>query len=560
MGIFDRFRSRPQAITESRTYSAKEMAEFVYENVPELREAFTRADIELALDDRGWLVPGRQWTAADLDAQTRTTLVAKARLYWLRDPLMKQAVRLWTDYALGTGVSWNSKDPKVKARLEAFTSNRRNSSLLNSEGQRRSSKKLLVDGELFFPIFDATGQGKNDPKIIRRIDCLQITDIICDPDDEEHVLGYRRLTANDKILYYRDWRNDDDDDAMLAEQSDPSTKDKVGNRVEKHCSVYHLPFDTLLKRGNGLLSCNLDWSKEHRRFMEARVAITQALAKFAWKGKVKGGQGIINQLQSKLQSTYAQAGMTMVERHPQTAPGGTWLENAGVDLAPMPRASGAGDARSDGDQLKLMVCAGTGVMLHYYGDPSTGNLATADAMELPMLKMFTSYQTMWTDADRDLASIALDEDPSEPLEIETTAPPILLDDLRKLGFFIAQVAAIFPEIHTDSVLRSMLNSMNVPNIDDVMDEVENKRGELQQQKEQDQAHQLKLAKARGAAGMDPADPDVNQTGGADDPKAGLAQQSNGVPTNPESGYGTTEAAQIKALNRLSRALEEAFAD
>src|ERR1700688_778 len=382
MGIFDRFR-KSQPISESRTYTSKEMPEFVHENVPELREAFTRADIELALDDRGWLVPGRQWTSADLDAQTRTTLVAKARLYWLRDPLMKQAVRLWTDYALGSGVSLNSKDPAIKKRLDAFTSNRRNSSLLNSEGQRRSSKKLLVDGELFFPIFDATGQEKNDPKIIRRIDCLQITDIICDPDDEEHVLGYRRLTAQDKVLYYRDWRNDDDDDALLRDQNDPSTKSKIGNKVEGDCSVYHLPFDTLLKRGNGLLSCNLDWSKEHRRFMEARVAITQALAKFAWKGKVKGGQGIINQLQNKLQSTYAQAGMTMVERHPQTAPGGTWLENAGVDLTPMPRASGAGDAKGDGDQLKLMVCAGTNIMLHYFGDPSTGNLATADAMELP---------------------------------------------------------------------------------------------------------------------------------------------------------------------------------
>src|ERR1700675_4993075 len=108
MNLFESARSlfRPKAITEARQYSAKEMADFLSSNVPELQEAFTRADIELALDDRGWVVPGRQWTAADLDAQTRTTLVAKARLYWLRDPLMKQAVRLWTDYALGTGVTW----------------------------------------------------------------------------------------------------------------------------------------------------------------------------------------------------------------------------------------------------------------------------------------------------------------------------------------------------------------------------------------------------------------------------------------------------------------------
>jgi hypothetical protein len=544
---------RPKAITEVRNYSGAEMADFLSTNVPELREAFTRADIELALDDRGWLVPGRQWTAADLDAQTRTTLVAKARLYWLRDPLMKQAVRLWTDYALGTGVTWDSKDQKVKDQCDVFAKNRRNRTLMNSEGQRRSSKKLLVDGELFFAIFDADEE--KDPKTIRRIDCLQMTDIICDPDDEEHVLGYRRLTAQDKIMYYADWRNDDDDDEMLLEQPDPSTKGKISSAkggVEKKCKIYHLPFDTLLKRGNGLLSCNLDWSKEHRRFMEARVAIQQALAKFAWKGKVQGGQGIINQLQSKLQSTYATAGMTQIERHPQTAPGGTWLENKGVDLTPMPRATGAGDARSDGDQLKLMVSAGTGIMLHYFGDPSTGNLATSTAMELPMLKMFESYQALWQDAYRDILSIAIDEDPDEPDQLDITCPPILLDDLRKIGQFVSLVAGVFPEIHVPSVLRSMLNSFNVANIDEVMDEIEDERGNLALQDQQNKAHALALARVK-VAGNDSNDPNVNPDGNnPDDP-------SNGNPTNPEGGnVGNTEAdRQTRAMNRLAKALEEA---
>jgi hypothetical protein len=549
------FRSKPTVSVSEKAYSSREMVDFVMGIMPdEYKEAFTRADIELALDDRGWLVPGRQWTAADLDAQTRTTLVAKARLYWLRDPLMKQAVRLWTDYALGTGVSWDSKDEDVKNRCDAFAKNRRNKTIMNSEGMRRSSKKLLIDGELFFAIFDADKD--DDPKTIRRIDCLQISDIICDPDDEEHVLGYRRLTAQDKVLYYPDWRNDDEDNDLLLEQPDPSSKGKISSakpdqRIE-NCKVYHLPFDTLLKRGNGLLSCNLDWSKEHRRFMEARVAIQQALAKFAWKGKVQGGQGIINQLQNKLSSTYTTAGMTQVERHPQTAPGGTWLENKGIDLAPMPRATGAGDARSDGDQLKLMVSAGTGIMLHYFGDPSTGNLATAEAMELPMLKMFQSYQTFWRDAYRDIFSIAMDEDPDEPDEINISTPPILLDDLRKIGQFMGTVAGVFPEIACPAVLKSLLNSLNVDNLDEVMEDIENKRGELALQDQQSKAHALQLARAQ-AAGNDPNDPNVNQS----DPKAPAVPGGDAAPDNGDLGYGSTESArQTKALNRLAKAMEE----
>jgi hypothetical protein len=551
------FRPKASVSITEKAFTVREMADFLTENVPELREAFTRADIELALDDRGWLVPGRQWTAADLDSQTRTTLVAKARLYWLRDPLMKQAVRLWTDYALGTGPSWDSKDPKIKAKCDDFAKNKRNKTIMNSEGVRRSSKKLLVDGELFFAIFDS--EDDNSPKTIRRIDCLQITDIICDPDDEEHVLGYRRLTAQDKIIYYRDWRNDDEDDELFLEQPDPASKGKISSAKPEQrpldCRVYHLPFDTLLKRGNGLLSCNLDWSKEHRRFMEARVAIQQSLAKFASKMKVKGGQGIVNQLQGKLASTYTTAGMTQVERHPQTAPGATWVENMGIDLTPMPRATGAGDARSDGDQLKLMVSAGTGIMLHYFGDPSTGNLATSTAMELPMLKMFQSYQAFWQDALRDIFSIAIDEDPDEPAQLDITLPPILLDDLRKIGQFMSAVAGIFPEIAVPSVFRALLNSLNVANVDEVVEEAENKRGELALQDQQTKAHQIQLARAK-AAGNDPQDPELNPT----DPKAPKTPDGNAAPDNGDLGYGSTESAKLaRAANRLAKVMEEALA-
>jgi hypothetical protein len=341
----------------------------------------------------------------------------------------------------------------------------------------------------------------------------------------------------------------------LLQQPDPSSKGKIAsskNGVEQNCKVYHLPFDTLLKRGNGLLSCNLDWSKEHRRFMEARVAIQQALAKFAWKGKVQGGQGIINQLQAKLASTYTTAGMTQVERHPQVAPGATWLDNKGIDLTPMPRATGAGDARSDGDQLKLMVSAGTGIMLHYFGDPSTGNLATSTAMELPMLKMFASYQALWQDAYRDIFSIALDEDPNEPNQLDITLPPILLDDLRKIGQFVSLVAGVFPEIRVPSVLRSMLNSFNVSNIDEVMDEIENKQGELALLDQQNKEHQLKLARVK-TTGNDPNDPNLNQS----DPAAPAVPGGNAAPDNGDLGYGTTESArQTRALNRLAKVLEE----
>src|SRR5262249_1607457 len=137
------------------------------------------------------------------------------------------------------------------------------------------------------------------------------------------------------------------------------------------------------------------------------------------------------------------------------------------------------DARSDGDQLKLMHCAGTGIMLHYYGDPSTGNLATATAMELPMLKMFGSYQQLWIDAYRDIFSIVLDEDiDEEPSEIDIDLPPILADDLQKLGQFISQVSGVFPELKVPEVLQMLLISLGVNNVNEVMKSIKKKREEI----------------------------------------------------------------------------------
>jgi hypothetical protein len=540
-------RKPARKVAESAAF--RDAVDFLH-NLPEIREAFTRADIELALDDRGWMVPGRQWTSADLDAQTRTTLVAKSRLYWQRDPLAEQAVRLWTDYSLAQGFTYKAEDPKVQAKLDAFCKHRRNKAIMDSEGQRCSSKKLLVDGEVFFAMFDQ-GEGQ---KVIRRIDPLQITDIICDPDDEEHVLGYRRLTANDKVLYYADWRCDDDDLTMLADQPDPSSKGKIGSKIEQDVRIKHRPFNTLLKRGKGLLFTACDWSKEHRRFMEARVAITQALSKFAWKQKVKGGQGIINKLVRDTQSSYAQSGVNSVEKHPQNAPGGTWLENQGMDLTPMPRVTGAGDSKEDGNQLKLMVCAATGIMLHYFGDPSTGNLATATAMELPMLKMFESYQQLWIDCYRDLFSIVLDEDiDEEPAVIDIDLPPILAADLQKLGEFLSQIAAIFPELKVREVLQMCLISLGVNNVAEVMKAIEAKRAEIAAQNKINNT----LALARAKASL--KDPNVNK-GAPNDPKDILAQQSNGVPSNPESGISSNEAARLsRELRRVGQALREVYA-
>jgi hypothetical protein len=557
MSLLDLFRSNPKTkdlVIESGPMSPinEEMRDLGYNTyteagrkaaiqflsaVPEIKEAFTQADIELALDDRGWLVGGKRM-AGELDPMSRQVQVNRSRYYAIRDPLAKQAVRLWTDYAFGAdAVTWSSDEDGVQSKLDKFMKDRRNRKITSRFGMRRMSHRLLIDGEIFFAIFeDGT---------IRFFDCLQITDIICDPDDDDTVYAYKRVTtgqygAAPQTLYYKPW--DWEEDNFSSIPVDPATKKDI--TFEDGVVIYHVAFDAFEKRGQTLLGACSDWSREHRRFMEARVALTQALSRFAYKGKVKGGQNVINALQSQLQSTFAKTGLNGgTEHNPQNSPGGVWAQNDGVDLTPMPRTTGASDASADANGLKLMVSAGTGIMLHYFGDPSTGNLATATAMELPMLKMFGAYQQLWKDAWRDIFSIILEEDADEePEVINITMPDIIEDDLQKMSMILQQITTIFPEAKVPEVLEMILSSMGVQNLPEVMEKIAAQKEENDAKAAQDAQQQQQNALALASA------------------KRGTEKENDGPMDGGPVGTNTdtTESEQIRclteALNQLASKL------
>ena len=492
--FLDRLRTKPLVEVVSRPPTASELAEALF-SVPEVaqefaQESFTRADIELALDDRGWLTPNAR-TFQELDPATRNIKIAQSRMYWTADPLAKQAVRLWTDYALGNGLSYHCDDTATMKQLDAFMKDRRNRRLTSSKGQRRSSNKLLIDGDLFLVFF----RDGEDTPLMRYLDAIQIQEIITAEHDQEQILGYKRGDAKGQFHYYRDWAADESD---LAKAKDLQTGKSITWESEGDPVVYHIAFDDLDKRGNGLLSTVLPWTREHRRFMESRVALTQALSKFAWKLTAKVGEKGIAAIQQRLQSSLSTTGFTgSPERNPPNAPAGTFVSNAGADMVPMPRATGAGDSESDSNQLKLMVCAGTGIFLHYFGDPSTGNLATATAMELPMLKMFSAYQQLWMDAWRDIFSVVLQEEPGEEqATVAIDMPPILADDLKKLGEFIGAATSVFPELKVEQVRRVMLTAMNVPDVGEVMDAADELKQQQDAQAEQDKKAKAELEKAK----------------------------------------------------------------
>ncbi len=422
-----------------------------------LKEATSEVEKALSLEDVGWIKLGSGNTL-DLDASKRSNYVTRSRNYYAFDPLARQAIRLWTDYTFGSGISYQSDDEKTKEVLDAFWNSMDNRRLLSAQGQRKSSDKLLVDGEVFFALFLGVGGSVT----IRWIDPLEIAEIITDPDDAENVMYYKRTWTNtqgvSKDSYYRSTLNIEN----------KAAKDSLGKSIQKteDALVYHVSFNSIGQRGNPLLLPVIDWIDQYRRFLASRIAIVRALARFAWKNKVMGGATAVANAKAVTEGKYPQAGST-------------WIENQGSNLDPIRTDTGAANAKDDGRMIKLQVCAGVGIPEQYFGDIATGNLATAKTVELPLFKQFQSYQQLWSDVYMDIFSVVLDHNGvgEDERVIDIDFAEIAPADTIAALTAISSLIMAFPEFaDSKDVKMQALMNIGLNNIDQVLTNMEAKEG------------------------------------------------------------------------------------
>ena len=417
------------------------------------------ADLELAIDDRGWMSLSTQ-DSSGLTEFDRTKVVRRARAYFVRDPLSKQAVRIWTDFALGRGISWKAKDDNTGEVLRDFWDAKANESVLSNQGQRKSSDKLLVDGEIFFVFFTA---GRNVK--IRLIDPLEITEIITDPDDRETKKLYKRFWTDAQNQthgkYYLDWANEDKEGSWpdMTGGMQSATADGI---------IYHVPFNSLGIRGNSLLLSAMDWAKAHRKFLEARASITQALARFAWKAKIKGTSAQVSAARTAWQSSIASGSDT--ETNPPTAPGGTFVENEGYNLTPIKTESGANAAQVDANMLLQIFGSAVGVFPHYFGAGEAFRLATATAMERPMRVQFEAYQQLWADVYDNIFNFVMERNsiPKSKRFVDIDFPPLVEKDANEKVKAIIEVVTAMPELDGDEMRKLVLTTLGLNNPDEIL--------------------------------------------------------------------------------------------
>lgn len=451
-----------------------------------LKEAVQSVEDELAAEDRGWLNLGSSASETVSDT-ARIEAVKYSRQYYYTDPMAKQAIRLWTDYSFGEGMTWKAKDEQASAVLDEFWNAKANQCILGSRGQRKSSDKLLVEGEIFFAIFLG-------PKLttLRAIDPLEISEIITDPEDKETPMFYKRIWATPqgelKTTIYRSTVN------IKGKPAPDSTGANVTENDD--ALVYHLAINTLSQRGVPLTTPAHFWLKYQRKFLAARLSIMLALTRFAWKVKVQGG-------------TAAVSAAKVLYNEQTPAAGSMAIENMAADMQPIRTDTGSANAYEDGRMIKLQICSAVGWPEQYFGDLATGNLATAKTVELPVAKMCGSYQKVWADAYKDICELVLEYNgiSKDKWFIDFDFPAIAPSDAVAAAQTLQALTAVFPAFaDSEDIMSSALTSLGINNPSEVIDAINELQAKAEREKTKLKAAAPPEAKPGTETGGDPVVP------------------------------------------------------
>lgn len=364
------------------------------------------AQLELAIENQGWDRIGDQINK-EFSRSGIAMINDAARLFWLKNTLIRRAVLTQANYVFGQGVNIASDNEEVNDVIHDFLDNTKNKSELTSHQNRMVKEiELQLFANIFFVFFvdKLTGAVK-----VRTIPENEIKLIITDPEDSKTPLYYKRVyritkfntsegqhTGSQELTkYYKDWQVTELDLRKVIVPAEEAV-------------IYHVSVNKLsdMQFGVSEVYAAIDWAKAHKSFLEDWATITKSYAQFAWNLTAKNKTGMVR-AKSKLGTTLNSTGTTETNPPPSTA---SILTNTeGTKMEPI-KTAGATTRADDGDKLVHMVSAATGIFYHYLvGDPSTGNLATAKSMERPMELQFKNRQQLWVDVYTNILNFVIDQ-------------------------------------------------------------------------------------------------------------------------------------------------------
>lgn len=350
---------------------ARTLGMMTKDDLAAVMEALTVDDLR----EPGWrLIGDPGGTGAWADPTQIKEVQREAQNWWLKDPLLGQAVNLKRYFILGPGMSFTAEDPECDAALRGFWNDPANR-LFFAQGEWFDS--LAVYAELALRFYQAPDGSVQ----VRLIPVTEIADVITDPEDRHRLLYLRRQ-----------WTRRTFDQAGKSYHEEAVDELIPGEEV-LFVAVNHPPGWV---RGVSPFYRAIPWAKAYAEWLQDRARLNKAKGAWAWLRRIKGGAAALakstQDLAAKIGGAVRTTSGTGTAELPPPKPGSVITTNEGVEWDVINSRVGADDAKEDGRALKLQICAALNVFEHYFGDASVANLASAKAMELPMRREYEWWQ------------------------------------------------------------------------------------------------------------------------------------------------------------------------
>lgn len=320
-----------------------------------MAEKLASVGVSLVKDQKGWESITRQVPTEDRLYVEWAEDIKDALDAWRRNPLVRQIVRLTTNYVVGDGIGISSEIRTVEKFIRQWWAHPMNRMDLRLPAM---CDELTRAGELFPVLF----QNEYDKMTyVRFIPARQINKVETDKEDLERELRYHRLGT----IYQIEgtwWKSKE-----TAELGDP---------VALHYAV-NRPIGCV--RGEGDLLPVLPWTKRYTAWLKDRIRLNRA--------RVEGGlwwvqvddETLVQAKKDQYGEGPPEQGSVIV-----TGPDEKWQA---LDLK-----IDSGDAKEDGKVIRLAVATGAGIPLHFMSEGESATKATAAFMGGPTFRHYRQRQ------------------------------------------------------------------------------------------------------------------------------------------------------------------------
>jgi hypothetical protein len=353
----------------------------------------------------------------EVKPQERRRMAAQARMVWIQDPVAGANVDLSCQFIFGRGVPKpKASDERVQDVIdEAWDDSDNKAALTTFSAQTALCTDLVIQSNLFILFFEG-----DDGKVkLGMLDHDLVEDAVRDSQNRLRVLYYvarrreyewdytmdrislktaamaQTQIGKPQVVYYQALAATDPETGKLDTEDETCPPEKLGEGY-----VYHIALNRGTEQVFGIPAMRriVRWMAALNDFMSARVDLTQAAAAFIMRRSVKGTPQQVANIAAKAISRASSIGASSIDDTGTLItgprPGSILNDSDSVTTQPFTVPTQAAQASQDAQMIRSQISAATWPQ-HYLGDQSNANLATAQALELPVVKRVEAFQELF---------------------------------------------------------------------------------------------------------------------------------------------------------------------